>query len=92
MKSERIPDESITASSSKSKDNYPHFARLDNPKAWCSAPDDKLPYIEIQLKEPKIITGITTQGSFFDWAWVTKYGVKFRENGTWKEYHEVPKF
>lgn len=88
MKNKRIPDKNITASTSKSKDNSPHFARLDSPKAWCSSQDDKLPFIQIQLKGPRIITGITTQGSSSDWAWVTKYGVKFRENGTWKEYHE----
>ncbi|XP_022808244.1 uncharacterized protein LOC111345230 isoform X2 [Stylophora pistillata] len=88
MQSKRIPNESITASSSKRTDNSPHFARLDGPKAWCSAPHDKLPYIQIQLSETKIITGIKTQGSSSDWAWVTKYGIKFLENGAWKEYNK----
>ena len=64
-KLKEIPDESIAASSSKSADNSPQFARLDGKKAWCSAPTDKEPHIQINLVEPKSITGITTQGSFF---------------------------
>lgn len=88
MKSKGIPDESIAASSSKSADNSPQFARLDGKKAWCSAPTDKEPHIQINLVEPKSITGITTQGSFSDWAWVTKYEVKYLEKGTWKHYDE----
>ena len=79
MKIKGIPDESIAASSSKSADNSPQFARLDGKKAWCSAPTDKEPHIQINLVEPKSITGVTTQGSFFDWAWITKYEVKYLE-------------
>ncbi|PFX33865.1 CUB and sushi domain-containing protein 3 [Stylophora pistillata] len=86
MQSKRIPDGRITASSSKSSVNSPHFARLDGAKAWCSAPKDKLPYIQITFVEPKSITGITTQGSKSDFAWVKKYEVKYLDKGTWKEY------
>lgn len=89
MQNKRIANERITASSSKNTDNSPHFARLDGSKAWCSALCDKLPYIQIQLEEPKIITEIITQGSSSDRAWVTKYEVRFLENGKWKEYNEV---
>lgn len=88
MQSKRIANERITASSSRSTDNSPHFARLDGSKAWCSVLRDNLPYIQIQLEEPKIITNIITQGSSSDRAWVTKYEVRFRENGKWKEYDE----
>lgn len=89
MQNKRIANERITASSSKSTDNSPHFARLDGSKAWCSALCDKLPYVQIQLEEPKIITEIITQGSSSDRAWATKYEVRFLENGKWKEYNEV---
>ena len=89
MESKRIPDESITASSSKGADRAPHFARVDGPKAWCSAPDDNSPYIQIELLELKLITAITTQGSFSDVAWVRKYRIKYLENGNWKDYDEV---
>ena len=90
MGSRGIPDESITASSSNSADKSPQFARLDGKNAWCSAPKDKLPYIQIKLVNNKSITGITTQGSYSDWAWVTKYEVEYLEKGTWKHYHKVP--
>ena len=89
MQNKRIANERITASSSKSTDNSPHFARLDGSKAWCSALYDKLPYIQIQLEEPKIITEIITQGSSYHWAGATKYEARFLENGKWKEYNEV---
>ena len=89
MQNKRIANERITASSSKSTDNSPHFARLDGSKAWCSALYDKLPYIQIQLEEPKIITEIITQRSSYHWAWATKYEARFLENGKWKEYNEV---
>ena len=88
MQNKRIANERITASS-KSTDNSPHFARLQGSKAWYSALCDKLPYIQIQLEEPKIITEIITQGSSSDRAWATKYEVRFLENGKWKEYNEV---
>ena len=89
MQNKRIANERITASSSKSTDNSPHFARLDGSKAWCSALYDKLPYIQIQLEEPKIITEIITQRSSYHWAWATKYEARFLENGKWKEYNQV---
>ena len=91
MESKRIPDESITASSQKSDDHSPSFARVDSPKAWCSKPDDKSPYIQIQLDEPKLITAITTQGSSrkTDLSWSRKYEVKYLEKGNWKSYKEV---
>ena len=89
MQNKRIANERITASSSKSTDNSPHFARLDGSKAWCSALYDKLPYIQIQLEEPKIITEIITQRSSYHWAGATKYEARFLENGKWKEYNQV---
>ena len=89
MESGRIPDESITASSANSDDHAPSFARIDNDNAWCSAPEDGSPYIEILLDEQKLITAITTQGSSSDSSWVRKYEVKYLEKGKWKAYKEV---
>lgn len=88
MQNKRIANERITASS-KSTDNSPLFAQLDGSKAWCSALCDKLPYIQIQLEEPKIITEIITQRSSYHWAGATKYEARFLENGKWKEYNQV---
>ena len=89
MESRRIPDESITASSAQSDHHAPSFARIDGDNAWCSAPEDKSPYIEILLEEQKLITAITTQGSSSDFSWARKYEVKYLEKGEWKSYKEV---
>ena len=89
MESRRIPDESITASSAKSDDHAPWFARIDNANAWCSAPEDKSPYIEILLEEQTLITAITTQCSSSELSWARKYEVKYSEKGKWKPYKEV---
>ena len=88
MQNKRIANERITASS-KSTDNSPHFARLQGSKAWCPALYEKLPYIQIQLEQPKIITEIITQRSSYHWAGATKYEARFLENGKWKEYNQV---
>lgn len=89
MESRRIPDESITASSAKSDDHAASFARIDHDNAWCSAPEDESPYIEILLEEQKLITAIITQGSSSDLSWARKYEVKYLEKGKWKPYKEV---
>lgn len=91
MENKGIPNESITASSSKSTDHAPSFARVDGTKAWCSGPEDKSPYIQIELDEQKLITAITTQGSFVDVSWSRKYEVKYLEKGNWKSYKKVSK-
>lgn len=89
MESRRIPDESITASSKKSSHHLPYFARIDDSNAWCSAPEDESPYIDILLDKQKLITAITTQGSSSDLSWARKYEVKYLEKGRWKPYKEV---
>ncbi|KAL9968084.1 hypothetical protein ACROYT_G026411 [Oculina patagonica] len=88
MESKRIPNENITASSAKSADHSPFFARVDGPKAWCSAPEDESPYLQILLDEEKFITAITTQGSIFDLCWARKYKVEYFEKGKWKPYRQ----
>ena len=90
MRNKRIPDESITSSSKLSTDHEPFLARLDGrPGAWCSAPEDKSPYIQISLGEEKLITAIKTQGSFRDFMWSRKYQVRYLKEGTWMSYKKV---
>ncbi|KAJ7383523.1 Sushi, von Willebrand factor type A, EGF and pentraxin, partial [Desmophyllum pertusum] len=87
MQNKLIPDEKITASSQLSANHTPAFARLDNPKgAWCSAPNDSLPYIQILLDEEKSITTIMTQGSYKESRWATKYQIKYLKEGKWSSY------
>ncbi len=90
MQIEGIPDESISASSTLSTNHVPAFARLDNPQgAWCSAPNDNSPYIQILLDEEKLITKLTTQGSYKDMIWATKYQIKYAKEGNWVAYQKA---
>ena len=84
-----IPDESITSSSYLRSDRAPSYARLDGPRAWCSAPGDNSPYIQILLEEEKLITAIETQGSRYDSIWSTRYDVWYLKRGNWTLHREV---
>ena len=84
-----IPNESITASSSLNSNRAPSYARLDGPKAWCSAPADNSSYIQILLKEETLITAIETQGSRLDYIWARKYDVWYLKRGKWILHREV---
>ena len=77
MQDKRIPDNGITSSSELSANHAPVFARLDGPSAWCSAPGDKSPYIQITWDEENLITAITTQGSFRDFSWARNFEVTY---------------
>ena len=89
MQSKRIPDENISSSSKLSSNHAPFYARLDGRRAWCSAPGDKSPFIQILLDEEKLITGIKTQGSSHDFSWARKYDVKYLKEKKWTTYKEV---
>lgn len=94
MYSELIPDERITASSWLSVKHLPFYGRLDTnigQGAWCAAPSDAHPYLEIDLEIEHTITGIITQGKHrlssdqLGDAWVTEFFLSFtttRENWT----------
>ena len=84
-----IPDESITSSSSLSTNHAPSYARLDGPRAWCSAPGDNSSYIQILLEEKTLITAIETQGSRYDSSWSRRYDVWYLKRGKWILHNEV---
>ena len=90
MPSKRTQDIDITSSSDLSSNHAPAFARLDGPRAWCSAPGDKTPYIQITWDEEKLITAMQTQGSFYDFSWARRYEVRYLiEEGEWTSYNKV---
>ena len=90
-RSKTIPDESITSSSSLNSNHAPSYARLDGPRAWCSAPGDNSSYIQILLEEETLITAIETQGSRYDFSWSGSYDVWFLQRGKWILHKEVLK-
>ena len=89
MQDKRIPDNGITSSSELSANHAPVFARLDGPSAWCSAPGDQSPYIQITWDEENLITGITTQGSFRDFSWARNFEVTYMRDEKWTSYKKV---
>lgn len=90
MQNKKIQDSSITASSQLSINHVPSLARLDGVQgAWCSAPTDNLPYIEILLSEEKFLTLIKTQGSKKDLRWATKYEIRYQKDGKWIVYRRT---
>ncbi|XP_022785985.1 uncharacterized protein LOC111326284 [Stylophora pistillata] len=89
MYSDHIPDDSITASSWLSSKHLPYFGRLDRNighGAWCSAPNDVQPYLEIDLEIEHMITGVITQGKHrlssdqLGFAWVTEFFLSYTTN------------
>ena len=90
MQIKRTQDIDITSSSELSSNHAPAFARLDGPRAWCSAPGDKTPYIQITWDEEKLITAMETQGSSHDFSWARRYEVRYlTEEGEWTSYKKV---
>ena len=89
MQDKRIPDNGITSSSELSANHAPVFARLDGPSAWCSAPGDQSPYIQITWDEENLITAITTQGSFRDFSWARNFEVTYMRDEKWTSYKKV---
>ena len=89
MQDKRIPDNGIMSSSELSPNHAPAFARLDGPRAWCSAPGDISPYIQIALDEGNLITAITTQGSFRDFSWARNFEVTYMRDEKWTSYKKV---
>ncbi|XP_073243400.1 CUB and sushi domain-containing protein 1-like [Porites lutea] len=91
MQDKRIPDNDITSSSELSANHAPVFARLDGPSAWCSAPGDQSPYIQITWDEENLITAITTQGSFRDFSWARNFEVAYMRDEKWTSYKKILK-
>ncbi|XP_078381310.1 uncharacterized protein LOC144664059 [Oculina patagonica] len=90
MQSKGIPNANISASSTLSTNHTPAFARLDERRgAWCSAPNDNSPYVQILLDEEKLITKVVTQGSYNDLIWATKYQIKYLKEGKWSSYQKA---
>ena len=90
IQNKSIPESGITASSQLSPSHAPSLARLDNKQgAWCSAPNDSLPYIEILLDEETFVTEIVTQGSEKDVRWATKYQIQYLKEGRWIPYRKT---
>ncbi|KAI8518018.1 hypothetical protein Bbelb_040350, partial [Branchiostoma belcheri] len=83
MTSGAIEDDDIKASSPKKGSQFmtsagPHRARLNSPYGWTAASDDLHPYIQVDLGETKMVTGVVTQGRPGEDQWVRSYTIQYQ--------------
>lgn len=94
-----VPNKAFSASSSYDVDHEPWLARLyskEGEGAWCARENDGVQYLQVDLGQTYIITGVATQGKYeiSEWAlrfraWVTTFGLSFAdEQMTWINYIE----
>lgn len=94
-----VPNKAFSASSSYDVNHEPWLARLyskEGEGAWCARENDGVQYLQVDLGQTYIITGVATQGKYeiSQWAlrfraWVTTFGLSFAdEQMTWINYIE----
>lgn len=94
-----VPNKAFSASSSYDVDHEPWLARLyskEGEGAWCARENDGVQYLQVDLGQTYIITGVATQGKYeiSEWAlrfraWVTTFSLSFAdEQMTWIYYIE----
>ena len=88
MEAMRIQDKQITASSAY-RLHKPFYGRLNrvsfygDPRrtAWCADEDDKAPYMTVDLREVKTISGAAVQGASVSENFVTSFKLCHSVNG-----------
>ena len=90
-----ISDGQFTSSSVR-KNHHAKDARLNNKPslptqwgAWCAQENDKTPWLQVDLKTVREISGVSTQGHPYIYldAWTTQYKVNYSSNGIrWTRY------
>lgn len=94
-----IPNNAFSASSWYDVDHEPWLARLysrEGEGAWCARENDGAHYLQVNLGQVHIITGVATQGKYeiSEWAirfraWVTNFSLSFSDDQTtWTNYVE----
>ena len=57
--------------------------------SWCASTSDSSPYLQIDLRIPHIICGVSTQGNSQGSEWVESYSLQSSTDGTtWTDYEE----
>lgn len=94
-----VPNEAFSASSWYDVDHEPWLARLysrEGEGAWCALENDGAQYLQVDLGQVHIITGVATQGKYeiSEWAirfraWVTNFSLAFSDDQmSWTNYVE----
>ncbi|CAB4040679.1 Hypothetical predicted protein, partial [Paramuricea clavata] len=93
MRSGKIPDDAVTASSTISSGYKPSYARLTRVGSSCSwappAAGRIGSWLQVDLGKVTTVTGIATQGSCDSKEWVKSYSVSYsNEHNSWTPYEE----
>ena len=93
MKSGKIPDDAITASSIYSSSYKPNYARLTKVGSSCSWTPNGAgrvgSWLQVDLGQLTTVTGIATQGTCYSGEWAKSYSVSYsNEPSSWTPYKE----
>ena len=86
MRSRRITNAQVTASSMWDKNHAPFLARLHSQRqgrfmgAWSAKQNNRLQWIQVDLRQNGRVTEIATQGRADADQWVTQYYIKFSQD------------
>ncbi|XP_038047443.1 retinoschisin-like [Patiria miniata] len=75
-----IPDDRIRASSIFSEEYLAAYARLNNHGSSWAAKSSQNSWIEVDLHDPTVVSGVITQGSTYSHRCVTKYRVRYQSS------------
>ncbi|XP_038060576.1 lactadherin-like [Patiria miniata] len=80
-----IQDDRITASSSRDCCRA-SYGRLNNNEKWSPMTDEANPWIEVDLIQSTVVTGVTTQGGLGRW-YVKRYKVAYQQQPSFQRKH-----
>ncbi|XP_041483437.1 adhesion G protein-coupled receptor L3-like [Lytechinus variegatus] len=90
MKSLKISDHQISASSALDLDTGPTSARLIEGSGWCPSINDANPWIQVDMEREILLRGIMVQGRKNVDDWVTKYYIRVSHDAnTWHYYDNL---
>ncbi|KAL4222951.1 Mucin-5B [Mactra antiquata] len=76
-----VGNSQITASSHQDANYVPSQGRIYSSSGWAPSPDDKTPWVQVDFKRPKLISGIRTQAEKNGDRWITKYTISTSVDG-----------
>ncbi|XP_035682683.1 venom prothrombin activator oscutarin-C non-catalytic subunit-like [Branchiostoma floridae] len=93
MESRSIADNRLSASSSYNDDWRPKSARLNNNRSWSPDNNNRSEWLQIDLLERKVVSGIQTQGFQSPWSlrryYVTSFKLSYSADATtWSIFQE----
>lgn len=77
-----LADDQIVASSWAEEQFHPRNSRLDGPSCWKNTNRDLYPWIQVNLVERHVVTGLVVQGCGRDFlGWIQQFKVESKTNG-----------